>query len=78
MSTDVLADNNLQASTKEIEPGAKSFSIYQKDLYTTSQDAAFKSKPNYNDNLAGITLPDNFLNVGYSELTILSHKRGDT
>ncbi|KAK3710733.1 hypothetical protein LTR37_010152 [Vermiconidia calcicola] len=79
----ILSNNSstLQSTTKPLSRTATQIDIYQRDLLTPEQKAAYGSKPNSDSNVAGVTVPikallENFVAGAFPELTILSEKRG--
>lgn len=74
----------MQSTTKSITRGTKHVDIYQHDLWTPAQKTEFAEKPNYDANIAGVTMPFS-LRLGvlgrligsedFDELIILSDKR---
>jgi hypothetical protein len=81
LPTASLADTDLQCTTKPISRGALNVDIYERDLLTDAQKAQFAGLPNYESNVAGVSVPFKvFLGklVGsndFDNLVILSAKR---
>jgi hypothetical protein len=81
LPTASLADTDLQCTTKPISRGALNVDIYERDLLTDAQKAQFADLPNYESNVAGVSVPFKvFLGklVGsndFDNLVILSAKR---
>lgn len=77
----VATDDSLQRSTKPITKGSLHVDIYECDLLTEAQKPQWAGLPNYESNVAGVTVPWKvFLGklVGSKEfgnLVILSAKR---
>jgi hypothetical protein len=76
-----ITDPNLQRTSKPIPRGALSVEIYERDLLTEAQKPQFAAMPNYETNVAGVTVPLKvFLgkllgSKEFEELVILSAKR---
>ena len=79
--TNLTDSTSLQSTTKPLSRTATQIDIYQRDLLTPEQKAAYGSKPTSDSNVAGVTVPikallENFVAGTFPELTILSEKRG--
>lgn len=76
-----FTDPTLQRTSTPIPRGALSVEIYERDLLTEAQKPQFASMPNYQTNVAGVTVPLKvFLgkllgSKEFEELVILSAKR---
>jgi len=76
-----LADPDLQRTSKPIPRGVLGVEIYERDLLTDAQKPQFAAMPNYQANVAGVTIPIKVLLgklMGSKELdylVILSAKR---
>jgi hypothetical protein len=59
-----FADSTLQRTSTPIPRGALSVEIYQRDLLTEAQKLQFADMPNYETNVAGVTVPLKVRGVG--------------
>jgi hypothetical protein len=81
MLTSFIADPNLQRTSKPIPRGALSIDVYERDLLTEAQKPQFAAMPNYETNVAGVTVPLKIFlgkllgSKEFEELVILSAKR---
>ena len=76
-----LTDPELQRTSKPIPRGVLNVEVYECDLLTEAQKPQFAAMPNYQTNVAGVTVPLKvFLgkllgSKEFEELVILSAKR---
>lgn len=72
---------NLQRTSKPLARGSLSVEIYERDLMTESQKSQWAGMPNYESNVAGVTVPWKVVlgklvgSKDFDDLVILSAKR---